>query len=279
MSDYIKPEETKSDASSSTFRFLDLPFEMRTDVYNLLLPQLTRTTFFIDTYPSSRPARLSSILSCQPYDQKQPDHSSSVIPNLLSSCATIRNEATPVFYSAINFGFQGVDQWFTAEIFFTRLSKLAREAIRKIIFDFPSRMQVDSCREYSLASLVFNTETNRFAGNEGYAMEVAAGFISCLPALEVLLFSVNRDMSEMDFDLVQYLNKWKGRGKIILDIQGKSTTYRGRISEYGRKTWDIVVPRSVIRKLRDSDWMINGMCDDEDQELNEWRSATVDHHD
>ena len=243
-------KEAPIDVGTSTFRFLDLPPEIRNRVYWMSIPSEDSVTIMNDRTYTKYSSRLRLIkVDCAHMIENWSDGTPGIL-GLLLSCTTVRNEANPLFYSAFEFCFHDTELWFHFNVFCSRLSSLSFTSIRKIRFAFPAQM------------LLFSEELNRPVNHEGYAMEVTTGYMRHLTNLKTSKFGLSRTLFEYDLPLLRYLNAWGGSGQIILEIQHKSAL--GSLdSEDEDDEVGFAISDRVARELKSLGWEIDGKCLDD----------------
>ena len=258
--DNPNPEGPQFDVSKSTFRFLDLPPEIRNRVYWMSIPEEESVTIMNNWEHTKHESRLQLIkVNCAHKFQYWNDGSLGIL-SLLLSCTTIRNEANPLFYSAFDFHFQDTELWFHFNTFCSRLSDLSFTSIRSIHFAFPSQ------------TLSFSEELQRPVNHEGYAMEVTTGYMRHFTNLKTLQFGLAHSLVKHDLPIIRYLHGWGGSGQIRLEIQDNSA-----LDSSGSEDEDdevgIMISECVVQELKSLGWEIDGIClDDQDveEEFTEW---------
>lgn len=221
------------------FRFRDLPLEIRNEVYRVCLVDHVKTAIqpvegYEDDYTgddedSDNDEFVSLVRSSHNWK-------TTLCLNVLLIDKATYQEAVTVLYGSNEFQFQHRYPWRDLDFFLSELSESKRGFLRRLEVNFP------------------DIERDGLLVRSSPRTERALRIIKQLPKLTALTLRVSNDIMSSDLDHIRWINQYKGRSKVLLQVNRFPTR-----DEEGRKSYRLVrISAAVVGLFDDLRWQVGG---------------------
>ncbi|KAL9604312.1 MAG: hypothetical protein Q9179_001897 [Wetmoreana sp. 5 TL-2023] len=260
MPDQGEGTELRHRAMAQSFRFRDLPSEIRNMIYRLCLVNRSPVSVKVDglcSYYVGRPTDAQEYGKDEKVHLVSSSHPSryealTINANLIRINQITHHETAPILYGLNTFQFLGKYWWIDFSYFDRRLSQVSHQYIRKLDIRLP-----DIERIYS-----HEIKVSRFSESSTYGLDILKRFAN----LKDFTLHVFDDITTSEIALLQQIRDGCVEGcQVHLHIRA-GTTYqpesrsglRNRVKYLDRV---VRISSEALEEMRAWDWRVEGDCD------------------